>query len=138
MEDEWNSERWGIAIVQWLERDPAPLAALLRDETRQIPSHARKFLTELVSDTLPHNKGGRPDERDAWKKREIAAEVFSEWEKLEARGEKLKPKQMAFEVVAFRRGATPEAIRGVVERLRPGITFERWKKWGRPPWGRNT
>lgn len=138
MADEWNSERWGNAIFQWVERDPAPLEALLRDEARPIPSFAREFLCVLLSGTLRRSKGGRPVERDAWKKREIAAEVFAEWEQLEARGEKLKPKQMAFEVVAVRRGATPDAIRGIVERLRPGITFETWKKWGRPHWRRIT
>ena len=138
MADEWNSERWGAAIFQWMEGDPTPLEALLREETRPLPSFAREFLGDLVSGKLMPSKGGRPVERDAWKKREIAAEVFAEWEKLEARGEKLKPKQMAFEVVANRRGATPDAIRGMVDRLRPGITFEAWKTWGRPLWRRNT
>lgn len=134
MVDEWNSERWGVAIFQWKERDPTPLVALLRDETMPMPNFARDFLGDLASGTFRKSKGGRPVERDAWKKREIAAEVFTEWEKLEAQGEKLKPKQMAFEVVADRRGATPDAIRGIVDRLRPGITFETWKKWGRPHW----
>ena len=138
MADERNSERWGAAIFQWMERDPAPLEVLLRDEARPMPSFAREFLGDLVSCRLRHSRGGRPVERDAWKKREIAAEVFAEWEKLEARGEKLKPKQMAFEAVAAGRGATPDAIRGIVDRLRPGITFETWKKWGRPLWRRNT
>ncbi|MBV5331572.1 hypothetical protein JZU69_04125 [bacterium] len=134
MEDEWNSERWGAAIFQWFERDPDPLEALLRDEGRAIPDFVREFLADLASGTLKRGKGGRPVERDAWKKREIAAEVFAEWERLETKGESLKPKQMAFEVVAVRRGATPDAIRGVVDRLMPDITFDAWKKWGRPNW----
>lgn len=137
MEDEWNSERWGAAIFQWFERDPAPLEALLRGEGRAIPAFAREFLADLASGTLKRSKGGRPTERDDWKKREIAAEVFAERERLEVAKANLQPTQAAFEIVAERRGSTPDAIRKLVERLRPGITFESWKRWGRPNWRRN-
>jgi hypothetical protein len=137
MDDEWNTERWGAAIFQWFERDPAPLEALLREEVRPIPDFAREFLADLASGRLKRGKGGRPDERFEWNKRAIAAEVFAVRERLEAEQANLKPTQAAFEIIAEKRDETPDAIRKVVERLRPGITYEDWKKWGRPNWRRN-
>ena len=136
MIDEFNSERWGLAIFQWMqggkERDPAPLAVLLRDIARPIPDFVREFLADLASGTL--KRGGRPVEYSGWLARAIASEVFAERERLESTGPKADPKQAACEAIAKRLDMKPDAIRRIVERLSPSMTYEVWKSIGRPNW----
>lgn len=136
MKDEFNKERWGWAIYQWMqggkERDPAPLAVLLRDVARPIPDFAREFLADLASSTL--KRGGRPVEYSGRVERVIASEVFAERKRLESTGSKADPKQAACEAVAKRRNAKPDAIRRLVERLGPSMTYEVWKSIGHPNW----
>lgn len=137
MEDEFNSKRWGSAIFQWMqtgkERDRAPLAVLLRDFARPIPDFAREFLADLASDTLPR-RDGRPVEYSGRVARSIASAVFAERERLESIGPNSDPKQAACEVIATRLDMKPDAIRRLVERLSPSITYEVWKSIGRPNW----
>ena len=120
--------RWGGAITEWMERDGTALAALVRDASQPTPDFAREFLADLVAGTVTRGKGGRPVVRHGRVERSIVAAVFSEWD--------ATSKELACEKVAEGRRITPDAVRGVVDRLRKlGITRERWHKWGRPDWG---
>ena len=119
--------RWGGAITEWMERDGTALAALTRDASKPIPPFVREFLADLAARTVTRGKGGRPVERHGWVERAIVAEVFSEWD--------ATSKELACATVAELRGLEPDAVRGVVDRLRKlGITRERWHAWGRPDW----
>lgn len=136
--------QWSAAIAEWIEHDPARLFALILDGG-EIPAFAREFLAALARGEKLRGKGGRPAERDGWVERAIAAEVFSEWDRLEAQASSARgsPQDEAYALVAARRGITAGAIRGVVQKLQDlgiprgqglGITRDNWRKWGRPHW----
>jgi hypothetical protein len=131
---------WGDAINQWFERRPERLAELLRNADGPIPEGAREFLADLVAGKVSRGKGGRPPERDGWVERSILAEVFREWEKAEGIPRPTRaeaPKDVAYRLVAERRGETVKAIMGIVERhAKLGLTQDRWESWGRPDWSR--
>lgn len=132
--------RWGVAISQWLEHDNTNLAALIRNPDSSIPPWVREFLADLAAGTVLRGKGGRPTERHGWHERAIVAEVFSEWNNakmLPRSSGRGSPKDEACAIVAARRGAKPDTIRGVVNKLiKYGITLERWIAWGSPDWKR--
>ena len=136
----WAEMRWSAAYSQWLEHDSTNLEALIRDPDSNFPPWVREFLADLAAGKVSRGKGGRPEERYDWAERALVAEVFDEWNKakmLPRVSRSGSPKDKACAIVAARRGATADAIRGVVNKLiKHGITLERWISWGCPDWKR--
>lgn len=128
---------WGAAINRWMlsgpDRSMAELEALLRDPEGEIPDFAREFLADLVAGTVEPNVGGRPAKRTEEHKRMIAYEVYAEQDRYKAMPKNCrdgKPRDLAVEQVAERRGLTDGTVRGIVEEMtRAGLTFDIWEKY---------
>lgn len=132
-----RDRRWGGAINRWMQSGPdrsiTELEALLRDPEGEIPDFARDFLADLVAGKVEPNVGGRPAERTEEHKRMIAYEVYAEQARYKAmpkRDRDGRPRNLAIEQVAERRGITDGAVRGIVEEMtRAGLTFDTWERY---------
>lgn len=132
-----RDRRWGGAINRWMQSGPdrstAELETLLRDSDGEIPDFAREFLADLVAGKVEPNVGGRPAERSEEHKRTIAFEVYAEQARYKAMPKEARdgrPRALAIEQVAARRGITDGAVRGIVEEMtRAGLTFDIWDRY---------
>lgn len=132
--------RWMDAVSRWLEGEPAPLTAALRDRSLEFVSeNARELLADLVEGKEVRDSG-RKREWAGVNERAIVMAVFVEWEKqLLLKRQKDTPKIRACREVARQRELKEDAVRGTV--TRSGITFKWWqamrkqmKDCGRPDW----
>ena len=131
--DYWSERQWMGAVGEWFDGDPTALAGMIL-KLREIPDDVRQFLADLASGKVSRGKGGRPEERSGRVERSIVAAVFGEWDRRKSLSLP-SPKDEAIASVAGLRGEPEGAIRGIVNRAHArGITFERWKAWGRPGW----
>jgi len=127
--------RWSSAYSQWLRGEREPVAAWLSDPNSVITEDAREFLVDLVRGKITRPRGRRVVHTPG-EERAIVAEVYLARERHTKNKRLTQPHENALRDVARVRGMKMGAVRGIVDRLNAaGITFEAWKKWGRPPLG---
>jgi hypothetical protein len=126
--------KWASVFVRWLDRDPAPMAEWLLDPATVLPADAREFLAALARGEVKRPRGPKA-RRPACVDRAIIGEVYTARERLakQKRPRVTTPNERAMAEVAARRRMSPATVRGIVEKHSAlGITFEAWKRWGRP------
>ena len=127
-----HEKEWMKHFADYMDGHKEPLAEWIRNNEEAFPEDAREFLADLILGIAAKPKG-RPRFRTAKDERHILALVWQAREKVPA--QKTRPSEVAIERVAAEIGLMPEAVRGIKQRLtKSGLTFERWKKWGRPMW----
>jgi hypothetical protein len=124
--------RWACAYSRWLGGDPESLAAWLTDPNSVITDDAREFLADLARGRIKRPRG-RPPGRTPGEERVIVAEVYAARSRHATNKRLTQPHERALADVARARRMPLGAARGIVDRLNAaGITFNAWKRWGRP------
>jgi len=133
--DRLQSLRWGAAIGAWQRGDATSLQAALRDEDLPLSAAAREFLSDLAAGTAVRRAGVKA-KYSGEEERAIAVAVFRRWEHHVATRSGAKdgsPRDRAIDDVSVDLKMSVDAVRGVVDRLRPaGFTLDWWQSVGRP------
>lgn len=123
---------WVNAYSQWLKGNCEPMAAWLTDPQSVITEDARQFLADLVRGKIKRPRGRRAA-RQPREERAIVAEVFTARERHARNKGPTGPHDRAISEVALARKMNAGVVLAIVGRLNNvGVTFEAWKRWGRP------
>ena len=133
MEDPIGWERgeklWGKSIYEWQCGNHGMVIDLVN--ALDIPMNAKEFLSALVKGDTKLLRQGRPPARTGQEERAIMWDAFREWDKLKESGCK-DPRNTAFANVAEKYSITEDAVRGIMDEVRPfGLTLSFWKKFGK-------
>lgn len=123
---------WLAVYGNWLAGDPQPMADWVRNPQTVIVEDARHFLADNLLRPIKRKRGLKqliPDNR----KRHITALVYAAREAHEKKH--TDPRRKAIAAVSKSELIDESTVRRIIgEMTKAGITFELWKKMGRPAW----
>lgn len=123
---------WLSVYGAWLKGDPKPMAEWLRHPETVIVDDARHFLADNLLKPIKRQRGVKLQTSNA-RKRHIAAMVYAAREAMPKKY--TAPSLKAIQAIATREKMDEESVRRIMgEMSKAGITFEVWKRIGRPKW----